>query len=395
MLKDFLELSLSSIKHRKLRSWLTTIGIIIGISSIIMLITVSEGLELAIKDQFEQFGATTIRVTPKGVRGPPTDTEILTTKDLDTVKKIKGLEYISPILLKNAKIEFNNREISTIVSGYPSEHADPGLEDLSLIPENGRIFSKGESKVTIIGNTIAKDSFEKTISIKNSIRINEQKFRVIGIFERAGVPNIDQGIFITLEDAREVFDKPKGISIITAKVQDGLDIGKIKDNLEIKLEKARDNENFEVFIPSQIIEQLSSILLVVQFFLVGIAAISMFVGAIGIMNSMFTSVLERTKDIGIMKSLGAKNSTILSIFLLEAGLFGFIGGVIGSIIGISISYLVGFIASNAGFTLLKIVVRPELVIVIVLFSFIVGMIAGYIPARRASKLKPVDALRYE
>tara|TARA_Y100000310_G_scaffold186269_1_gene186416 strand:- start:67325 stop:68512 length:1188 start_codon:yes stop_codon:yes gene_type:complete len=395
MIKDFLTISLKSIAHRKLRSWLTILGIVIGISAIIMLITVSEGLELAIKEQFEQFGATTIRVAPKGLRGPPTEVDVLTTKDKQTVEKVKGLEYVSPILLKNAKIEFNKRESSILITGYPAENADPGLKDLSLVPENGRIFRKGESKVVMIGLTIAEDTFEKDISLKHSIKINDEKFRVIGIFEKAGVPNIDQGIYITLEDARDVLDEPKGISLITAKVQDGLDVSKVREDIERKLEKVRDSENFEVFTPEQIIAQLSSILLVVQFFLVGIAAISLFIGAIGIMNSMFTSVLERTRDIGIMKAVGARNSAILSVFLLESGLFGLVGGIVGVLIGIIVAYLIGFVSSQLGFTLLTIKVRPEIAIFTILFSFFIGMLSGYIPARRASKLKPVDALRYE
>ncbi|MBS3134196.1 ABC transporter permease [Candidatus Woesearchaeota archaeon] len=395
MFKDIFSISLSSMMHRKLRSWLTIIGIIIGISSVIMLITISQGLELAIKEQFEQFGTNTIRVTPKGIRGPPTETDVLTNKDKNIVEKVNGLEYVSPVLLKNAKVKFNNKEILVLVAGYPSENSDPGLDDLSLIPENGRIFKKGETKVALIGSAISEDSFGKEVSLKNSITINDEKFKVIGIFEKAGIPNIDRGIYITLEDAREIFNEQEGISVITAKVQEGLDISKIRKNIEIKLEKERNNKNFEVFIPEQILEQLSSILAVVQFFLVGIAAISIFVGAIGIMNSMFTSVLERTRDIGIMKSIGAKNSDIMQIFLIESGLFGLVGGIIGIITGITVSYLIGFISSQFGFTLLTIRINPILIILTIILSFLIGMVSGYVPAYRASKLKPVDALRYE
>src|SRR3989344_3867060 len=368
MFKDIFSISLSSMMHRKLRSWLTIIGIIIGISSVIMLITISQGLELAIKEQIEQFGTNTIRVTPKGIRGPPTETDVLTN---------------------------NNKEILVLVAGYPSENSDPGLDDLSLIPENGRIFKKGETKVALIGSAISEDSFGKEVSLKNSITINDEKFKVIGIFEKTGIPNIDRGIYITLEDAREIFNEQEGISVITAKVQEGLDISRIRKNIEIKLEKERNNKNFEVFIPEQILEQLSSILAVVQFFLVGIAEISIFVGAIGIMNSMFTSVLERTRDIGIMKSIGAKNSDIMQIFLIESGLFGLVGGIIGIITGITVSYLIGFISSQFGFTLLTIRINPILIILTIILSFLIGMVSGYVPAYRASKLKPVDALRYE
>ena len=154
------------------------------------------------------------------------------------------------------------------------------------------------------------------------------------------------------------------------------------------------NPDFEVRTPEQILNQFSLILGVVQFILIGIAAISLVVGGIGIMNSMYTSVLERTKDIGIMKSIGATNLSILSIFLLESAILGFIGGIVGITIGSALAVIVDVIAKQAGFSILKITVDYKIILLGLFFAIIVGSISGVLPAYRASKLKPVEALRF-
>ena len=160
------------------------------------------------------------------------------------------------------------------------------------------------------------------------------------------------------------------------------------------MERDRNDENFEVQTPTQILEQINEILGVMQFVLVGIAAISLLVGGVGITNSMYTSILERTKDIGIMKAIGAQNKDILFIFLIESGLMGLVGGIFGVIIGTLLSYGISQYATQSGFKLIF-SINPGLVMFGLLFAFCIGMISGMIPARQASKLKPVDALRYE
>ena len=168
----------------------------------------------------------------------------------------------------------------------------------------------------------------------------------------------------------------------------------MQKKIEKELKQKRDDTNFQVLTAAQIVEQINNVLGIVQVVLVGIAMISLIVGAIGILNSMYTSVLERTKDIGIMKAVGARNSDILKIFLIESGLMGFVGGIFGIILGIVVALIVGEIASNSGFLLL-IKIEIPLLLFGLLFSFLVGMISGTLPAYQASKLKPVDALRYE
>ena len=164
--------------------------------------------------------------------------------------------------------------------------------------------------------------------------------------------------------------------------------------VEKELERKRGDTNFQVLTASQILEQIGQILGVMQIVLVGIAAISLLVGAIGIMNSMYTSVLERTKDIGIMKAIGARNADILQIFLIESGMIGLVGGLLGTALGTGMALAVEPFAKNAGFPLI-ITLEMGVLLFGLLFAFVIGMISGILPAYQASKLKPVDALRYE
>jgi len=395
MIKEYFRLGLKNLKHRKIRSWLTILGIVIGIATIVLLITLTNGMENAIEQEFSKLGATTIRVTAKGMRGPPTNADIITQKDVDTIDKIIGIEYISPMLMKNAKVEFNNKEVFTLVAGYPTKNAEKGFKDLNFEFKEGEAFSKEDSDVILIGNKIAEDYFNKEVKLRNTLTINKKKFKVMGIFEPTGVQLNDEGIYTPLESARDIFEDPEGVSLIMVKVLEGIDVKDIQDKIQRKLKRSRGNENFEVVTPEQIIGQINNILGIIQFILIAIAAISLIVGAIGIMNSMYTSVLERTKDIGIMKSIGARNSDILLIFIIEAGMVGLVGGIIGIIIGSVTAIAVEKIVIQLGFTLLKITIDYKLLLFAIGFSFLTGIISGIYPAYRASKLQPIQALRYE
>ena len=168
----------------------------------------------------------------------------------------------------------------------------------------------------------------------------------------------------------------------------------VKEEIEKELERKRDDTNFQVVTATQILEQINEVLGIIQFVLIGIAAISLVVGGIGIMNSMYTSVLERTKDIGIMKAIGAKNLDIFEIFLIESGLIGLVGGLFGTALGSFVAVIIGEFSKNAGF-LLKITIEPLVLAFGLVFSFLAGIISGVLPAMQAARLKPADALRYE
>jgi len=215
-----------------------------------------------------------------------------------------------------------------------------------------------------------------------------------------GNPEDDQNVMITESAIREIYGVENDVSAIFAKTDKGFDPGKVGEDIEDKLRKSRGvkegKEDFSVQTPEEFLNALNNILAIVNFVLIGIAGISLLVGGIGITNTMYTAVLERTKDIGIMKAIGARNSHVGAIFLIESGMLGLAGGSIGIIIGVGISQGVAYmIRESLGLKIFHAFFPWYLIVGALLFSFVVGCIAGFLPARQASKLRPVEALSYE
>jgi len=394
MLLDYFLMAVNSIRHRKLRSWLTVIGIIIGVAAIISLITVSRSLESTIESQFEQFGANRIIISAKGFQGPGSLAQGLTTKDVETIEDISGFKYVVPGIFRTAEIKKNKEIGFTLVNGIPSENFEDFYADSGIEMKEGRNIQDGEKNVATIGGLAAKEMFSKELRVGDKIEIGKRNFKIVGIVEEVGNSQDDNQISIPLDDAREIFNEPEKVDAIIAQVKVVSDIPLLQEKIEKELERRRDDTNFQVLTATQILEQINQVLGVMQIVLVGIAAISLVVGAIGIMNSMYTSVLERTREIGIMKAIGARNSDVLEIFLIESGLIGLVGGIFGIVLGTIMALVIGQFSKNAGF-LLNINIEPFVLIFGLLFAFIVGVISGMLPAYQGSRLKPVDALRYE
>jgi len=393
MIKEYLKLAINSIKHRKLRTGLTILGIIIGVAAIVSLISISQGLQFSIMEQFEKIGANRLYLAPKGSMGQTI--QGLTTKDIDVIEKISEVDWtLAYLFFYDRKIKFGKKEEITSVLGLPTKDLDKKWEDMDINVIEGRMFSGGEKGKVIVGYKVSTEMFDPfEIHTNNKIEINDRKFTVSGIIEEIGNSQDDNTIYIPEEDFRDLFNIKETVHYVEIKIKQGKDVNEVADKIQRKLKRARNDENFEIFSPEQLMQQMQTILGIVQVVLVGIAAISIIVGAIGIANSMYTNVLERTKEIGIMKSIGAKNSNILTIFLIESGLQGLFGGMVGVILGIGIGKLVEYIAKISGFAMLKVPINPIVLIGGLLFAVIVGLISGYLPARQAAQLRPVDALR--
>ncbi len=395
MIKNYYNIAKKNIKNKKVRSILTILGVVIGVASIIALVSVSSGLEKGIVKQFEKIGSDRLFIFAKG-GGTPGMSDGLNTRDFEVLEGMSEFEYVSPYVFDMAaKVEYSNRERNVFVYGWLTEKTQKKWEDYDLGTREGRLFYDGERNVAVLGHLAAEDLFSKEIPVGSKIEIEGEKFQVIGILEEIGNSQDDNQIMISLDDAREIFNKPTEINAMDAKVKAGQDMDTVVARTKRNLERVRDKESFEVQTPTDILKFLNDILLIVKSVLISIAAISLVVGSIGIMNSMYTSVLERTKEIGIMKSIGASDKNIMHLFLVESGIIGLVGGVLGVILGFALSFGIGAAAEQAGFKMLFIEFDITLAIAGLLFAIGIGLISGYLPAKQAAKLKIVEALRYD
>lgn len=391
MINDYFLLAFNSIRHRQLRSWLTIIGIIIGVAAIVALISLSLGLQATIEEQFEAFGVDRLLIAAQGFQGPGTQSEGITDDDVSVLERMSEFKTISYGSARPGEVEFKKEvKFPSVFGGKNGKELLESTTDLA----DGRYIDNGDDNDALIGSRIADGLFEDKVRIRNKINIAGKEFRVVGILEPIGNQQDDNTIYITLDAYREIFGETNQVDFISTQVKSGVDVLSLQEEVKREFERQRGDKNIEVVTPTQILEQIGTILGVVQAVLVGIAAISLVVGGIGITNSMYTTVLERTREIGIMKSIGATNFDVLSIFLIESGLMGLVGGFFGVILGTLISLGIGKFSTDAGFKLL-VKINPELMIFGLLFAFFVGMISGSLPARQAAKLKPVDALRHE
>jgi putative ABC transport system permease protein len=393
MITDYVLFSVKGIRQRKMRSWLTIIGIIIGVAAIVSLITLGQGMQNSIEDQFNKLGINNIRVIPAGLQGPPGGGLTLPNSFIEKTESLKGVEYVDAVVTESKAVEFDNEIRYISLVGYDPDLGSKGFADIDIGLEDGRYFSSGEGMSAIIGYNVAHDFFDKEIPLKSSLIIGDAKFKVIGIFEKTGT--IDDRIYLPLDKARNVIGQQDTVNALVVKVMPGFNIEEQSAIIKSQLSKSFDKDSFDVLTPKQILERIGQILGIVSTILGGIAAISLLVGAIGIMNSMFTSVLERTREIGLMKAIGAMNSQIFYIFLIESGFMGLSGGAIGAGLGTGIAVAAGTIAQLAGVPLLAVHVDIGVIAIALVVSFLVGVASGIIPAWRAAHLDPVEALRYE
>ncbi len=397
MLRDYILIAFNNLRRRKLRSWLTVVGIVIGISAIVSLTLVAQGTENAINEAFEEFGYDVILVQGGTTFSRPTPGEYgLTDREIDFLGSAGEVDFVIPFAYDTQEVEYKDEKKYPIVYAIDTDLWDDFLKRSNFEVEKGRPFQSGETGSVIVGWKLNQDYFENNIDLKSRIKVDGKTFKVVGIYERVGNDADDTSIAMSIEDARKLFvpsDKVTGAQII---VKDGVDIEKFADELAEDFEDYRGNKNFILTTSASLLDQINNILGIIQYVIVGIASIALVVGAVGIANTMYMSVLERTKEIGIMKSIGATNNSILTIFLIESAFFGIVGGIIGCITGIllALGAKVAIEAFAPGIPFL-IIIDPKVIIGAVIFSAVAGILSGILPARSAAKMNPVDALRHE
>ncbi|MDA3855978.1 MAG: ABC transporter permease [Candidatus Woesearchaeota archaeon] len=372
---------------------MTFIAISLGILAIFAIILISAGFENSIQAQFEQLGTNQLFVstTVSGFTSG-TFTKGLSDNEVDLIRNRPYVKDVFGYYMRNSQIKFGNdfRNINLMGSTDLSQNF---FDTLNVEVEMGRLPKSNEKYVVVIGPEAAANLFDKEIRVGSNVYIKDTKFKVVGILESLGNPQDDSSIYFPIDTLRDLFDDKDKIGFINVIVNENSDINLAKENVKILLENRLGKDTIDVRTLEQLLTQVQDILQIVQYTLGGIAFVSLIVGGFGIINTMFVIVTEKTKDIGIMKAVGATNEQIFFMFTFQAGFFGFIGAVIGVIFGALISFGFQFWANSAGYSFLKITVTPISVISLILFGFIVGALAGFYPAYRASRLQIVETFR--
>jgi putative ABC transport system permease protein len=401
-IRDILHETYTALSANKVRSGLTMLGIVIGISSVIAMVSIGEGAKAQIQSSIEGLGSNLLTILP-GVVQPGRgivssgrgSAQTLKNEDVGVIEAVDGVALISPELSRRFQIAAGTgNNTNTTVNGVNPSYLT--LRNLNL--SNGSFITdasvRGIGRDAVLGATVANDLFGEDDPIGKSIRINGSIFHVVGVLESkggAGFSGPDDMVIVPLSTMQKVLSGVDYLSTISVSVTDKDNISAVQQVItDALLEKHRvDEADFSIISQQDILGTLSQVVNTFTLFLASIAGISLVVGGIGIMNMMLTTVTERTKEIGLRKAIGAKRRDINLQFLIEAVMLTFVGGLVGVILG----WLISFIVTSTGIIQTKVSLSSVLLAFGV--SAAIGILFGYYPARRAAGLNPIQALRYE
>ena len=400
---QLLNYAVSNLINRKTRSWLTILSILIGITAIFALVSFGLGIDAYVDSVAQDSGIDKLFLQSKGVGAPGTDNNFaLQRSDVDFVSKIKGVKRSVPMYMGVGEIKFKDETKYTFLMGSEPIDNDFVFQSFGMDVIKGRQLKSGETGKIFLGYSYLLENkvFKKAITLGESIEINGVDHDVVGFADEVGNPSDDGNIYLSEEGFESLFpDKKDNYGFVMLQSDSNIDPSDLAEKVTEKLRKRKGQEegkeDFYVQTFADAIATFTVIIDVINAVLILIALISLIVASVIIMNTMYTSVLERTKEIGVMKAIGAKNTDIMQIFIMESALLGIVGGIIGIIFGYFVASTGGAIAKASGFALLQPIFPLSLILGCLLFSFLIGAFSGFLPAIRASKLRPVDALRYE
>ena len=393
---DIALMAVESLNDRKFRFTLNLIGILIGCTAVTGLVSITQGLSNNVTGQLEVFGPQNIMVIPGTVqRGRGVVASTLSWRDLEIVSKVRGVNLATPIIAnKMCSFEVRGREFISEVFGVTNEYFE--LNKNTDVTD-GRTLLRTDTAAVVVGANIAqpRDEDEPILSVGDRLKISvrvqdrtkELSLRVVGIYERTGGSfgaNLDDSIGIPLRTAQQLFEIGGEFDYVMAQAES---LEAVEDVVERIEERMGDTVTVISFESAQ--ELVGEVLGTIEAVLGGIAAISLIVAGVGIINTITVSVLERTREIGVLKAIGAKSRDVLFMFLSEAVVTGIAGGVSGSIFGVILSEIIG--------NYINLAPAPSfsLGVYVVLFAVVTSVVSGLYPAWRASNLHPVEALRYE
>jgi putative ABC transport system permease protein len=399
--------------HSKLRSWLTIIGIVIGVAAVIAIMSIGAGLQQEINSQLNTLGGDLLTITAGFSRGggffgrgdsPPgsfggssqatSKSVILGRTDVQTLKGIPDVAVVDTEIRGSVNVSYLGKSGKVSLTGVDqsvwSQVTTTKIKD-------GRMLDSADQNVVVIGGSLASNYFTQPVGINQMLTIEGSAFRVVGVLDDSST-----SIYMPIALAYQIIpDKTLNeydTLVVKIKDEEQLDasIAMIEGKMRLARHVTNSTQDFSVSSRKEMQATRAATMSSMNAFLLAIAAVSLVVGAVGIANTMFTSVLEKTKEIGIMKAIGARNADILKIFLFNAAFIGLVGGIIGIVFGILLSgFLPALMGGALPFSRGGTFVSLNSILLAIGVSVLVGIAAGSIPAYQASKLKPVDALRYE
>jgi len=402
-LRDTLRTAFAGITVNKSRTFLTMLGIIIGVSSVVLMVSMGRSFQNYILTQIESVGTNTLDIIPTGFEKFGGNLESLSEEDFTAINNLPSVESATPVIIIGKAITYGKEEVSPMIVGAYKAFSD----NYGVTLGNGRMLSstdeEGAKTVAVIGPQTAEDLFGNANALGKKISIGESSFTVVGVLESKGsalLQDLDKMVLVPFSTARSVTGQ-RHLSFITLKIigdseaaqQDITNLLRERHNIE-NPENDPDKDDFIARSAEQVTAIVSSVTLGLTIFLSLVAAISLLVGGIGIMNIMLVSVTERTREIGLRKAVGARKSDILLQFLFEAVALTLTGGAIGIVLGVSVGWFLAKIADKflGGFDF---VLSLSSVFLAVVMAVGTGLLFGIYPAKRASELSPMEALRYE
>ena len=401
---ESITIALHELFANKLRSVLTMLGIIIGVAAVIAMVSIGMGVKSNVEDSMASLGSNMLIVTPGaansgGIRGAAGSRESLKYDDAMAIKKkIKNIDHVSPIVQRSYQIVYGNQNWNTVVMGVTPEYM--AIRSLTLTV--GTFISQTDNdkrqRVAVIGPTVARNLFGSENPIGKNIRIHNQPFKIIGVLASKGQSSMGQDqddvVIVPLMTEQERLLGITHIQMIQLQVSEASKIVQVQSEVETLLRQrhhilnGKDND-FTVNNLTSLVETVTQQTTMLTILLGSIAGISLLVGGIGIMNIMMVSVTERTREIGIRKALGATFGNIMLQFLIESVVMGVVGGILGICLGCAISVAISHVGE------FKTVITATPILVSFSFAVGIGLFFGIYPARKAAKLDPIDALRYE
>ena len=400
--------ALDGLTANKSRTLLTLLGIVIGITAIILVMSVGEGAEVAILSQFKGFGSNSISIEPGRMPDGPSDfaemyTESLKERDLEALKKIPGLVKLDPWVIAPVTMAVFGETFRGSVFGV-----SPKIRSmLDLEPSMGNFFSdddvKSRASVVVLGSEVKAELFGDSDAIGQKVKIKNKKFRVVGVMAPKGqvmMLNIDEVALMPYTTAQTYLLGIDYFHAILAEADGNANLDRVVEDIEMTLRELHgitdpDKDDFHVSTQAMIEERVGIVTSILTILLGSVAAISLVVGGIGIMNIMLVSVAERTREIGLRKALGATNNNILYQFLWESMIMTVIGGIIGTAIGAGLSYITSIIINKMVFLDWPFSFPLWAALLGLGVATGIGLVFGLYPARQAAKKSPIEALRYE